>query len=68
MRDRRLSFGEFGMAMSETHDAQLREREIDPATAQRLEQEVGDSMARARSLEEGDEVDFERYLEAYFSQ
>ncbi len=68
MRDGRLSFGEFGMAMSEKHDAWLREREIDPAMAQRLEQEVGDSIARARALEEGDDVDFERYLEAYFSQ
>lgn len=68
MRDKRLSFSEFGMAMSETHNAFLRDRDIDPDTGKRLDQEVGDSIARARALEEDDGTDFESYLEAYFAQ
>ena len=68
MREHRESFFEFAQRNSEMHQHYFLEQPIAQKRRAMLQQEAESSLARQKQIEEADNVDFDSYLQAYFSQ
>jgi glutamate--cysteine ligase len=68
MREKAQPFYRFALRYSQQWAEEFRGRAPSADTLQQLERESRESLAAQRAIEEGDTVDFEHYLAAYYAQ
>jgi glutamate--cysteine ligase len=68
MREHNNAFFTFAMAQAESHENYFKNRPLDPSEDTLLRREAADSHQSAQQAEQDDTLDFESFLDNYFSQ
>jgi glutamate--cysteine ligase len=68
MTEHNNAFFTFAMAQAESHETYFKNLPLGPSEGALLRQEAADSLQSARQTEQDDTLDFESFLDNYFSQ
>ena len=68
MHNEDIPFFRLAMNCSEQWAREFRSRPLEAERQAEFEQAAGDSLSMQRTIEEGDEIDFEAYLARYYTQ